>query len=384
MIERVALRKPPFDTAPVLQNLRSVTIYDDYGDGLGLETRDLIPFFWLPAMRVVIGHGIIESWSEAEPEEHGGLWGPGKSGVREIRLGGPFKGCNGDEGVSRYITYCANLEIFEYQHEKIKKVVTMPGHVSPGFKSHNIWKALVTQKHSLRELRLNDRGDIDTNDYDYEPEGEGYYESDFSETDSIHGGDTVQRRYTMEDIERMLASDSIDTDSSDSDTSDGDFAGSNDTLSVEEDNIHPNKFGSLAEFCQLRELRIPTSTIFQYDLDGKPAVSLIDVLPPSLEYLHLSHCEVQDFSMMRDELYRMVEYRTKRFPNLRRLCIRPFLVKELQPTAVVTLKEIRQIMGSCTLAQKFFAEFADVCHDVGVHFWVSKGLSPAGDEPFQD
>ena len=96
-----------------LDSLMSLVMSIRFREELGLETRDLIPFFWLPAMRVVIGHGIIESWSEAEPEEHGGLWGPGKSGVREIRLGGPFKGCNGDEGVSRYITYCANLEIFE-------------------------------------------------------------------------------------------------------------------------------------------------------------------------------------------------------------------------------------------------------------------------------
>lgn len=384
MIEKVVLRSPPFDTAPVLQKLQRVTIYDRHNDGMGLSTCELLPFFWLPAMRVFSAYGMTEMWDDDEREEEDRLRGLGKSGVREIHLGGPFTGCNGDRGMARCITPCANLEIFEYQHQKVKAVAQCPGEISPGFRPHEFYKALVTQKHSLRELRLNDRGENDTNDWD------GRDSKRLNRPPErrviIREGDDLHEGYTMNDILHMQFSGSDESEvesdvESDSDEADNTLPhGGDSTPPHEEDNVHHNGFGSLAEFCELRELRIPASTILQYDIDGKPTVSIIDVLPASLEYLHLSHCEENDFYMIMDELYSVLEHRKQKFPNLRRLCVRPSHLKELKIPAC--LSEIHQRLKICTLAQQLFAEFADVCHDAGIHFWISKGQSPAGDEPF--
>ncbi|KAJ5281666.1 hypothetical protein N7478_007038 [Penicillium angulare] len=248
MLSRMANRDPPFNEKPVLQHLERVTVrVEDIKTAY--ESSSFLQLFRLPAMRMLEADAVYEAHESdsiyPKPD-------PGTSGIRELRIMG-----NGSKGMADYITSCANLEIFDYDHDN--KAVW--GEIYLIFHPGAFYAALVTQKHSLRELRLSDHGET-------EPENCDDYDD------------------------------------------------------YDEGNEHFNLFGSLTEFHQLRELCIPVRTLLQFGLGDTPRVSLPDILPPNLEYLDLYQCLDKDFDVVMADLKRVVAQRTERFPNLTKLYIR--------------------------------------------------------------
>lgn len=147
MLARIAAKENPFSSKPVLQHLEKALVrvenMKEYYDAC-----DLLPFFYLPAMRVFTAGGICEDEPCIAPLELG------TSGIREIDLGG-YNTNNGSRGMADYITSCANLEIFDYQHDN--KAIWGESYIE--FYPLLFYSALSTQKHSLRELRLNNHGE---------------------------------------------------------------------------------------------------------------------------------------------------------------------------------------------------------------------------------
>ncbi|CAG8422205.1 unnamed protein product [Penicillium salamii] len=68
-------------------------------------------------------------------------------------------------------------------------------------------------------------------------------------------------------------------------------------------------FGSLVEFHQLCELQIGVRTILQYRSGEQPKVSLLDILPSSLEVLGLAHCYEKDYGAVIENLQTLLAHR---------------------------------------------------------------------------
>ncbi|CAG8424256.1 unnamed protein product [Penicillium salamii] len=196
LVARVAAGKTT--AAPVLQRIQSVSIHIQ-GQDQYYQATDVISFFCLPAMETN----------------------------------------NGGRGFADYITSCANLEVLDYQHERDAR----GGTIYVDFRPILFYNALCSQKHSLRELRLNNNGKFNNEpSWDDEP---------------------------------------------------GEFDG----------------FGSLAEFHQLCELQIGVRTILQYRSGEQPKVSLLDILPSSLEVLGLAHCYEKDYGAVIENLQTLLAHR---------------------------------------------------------------------------
>ncbi|KAJ5536971.1 hypothetical protein N7513_010157 [Penicillium frequentans] len=150
MLRRVVSQASPFNTKPVFQKLEKVNVSTDEVR-IHLNASDCLPFFMLPAMLVFSADGLYEEYEDnlLYPKPS-----PGTSGIRDMKLGRAGIGSNGIRGMADYITACANLEILEYQHCND----TPSGHPSLSFHSGAFYRALATQKNSLRMLRLNDSG----------------------------------------------------------------------------------------------------------------------------------------------------------------------------------------------------------------------------------
>lgn len=71
----------------------------------------------------------------------------GKSPVASLVL---ESHCNGRDGVAEFITSCANLKEFRYQHDDDEDWAQ----TCKNFQPQKIYKALLTQKHSLEVLHL--------------------------------------------------------------------------------------------------------------------------------------------------------------------------------------------------------------------------------------
>lgn len=141
-----AAREKPFDSKPVLQRLERVAAKTE-SHAISFPAADFLPFFCLPAMRVFSATALHEdcNWHSVPKPT------PGTSGIKELRLGGCPGRCNGIEGMADYVASCANLEVFIYQHER---TIDRQGR-SLHFHPRGFYTALLTQRHSLRVLRLN-------------------------------------------------------------------------------------------------------------------------------------------------------------------------------------------------------------------------------------
>jgi hypothetical protein len=290
MLRRIAAKKNPFGSKPVLQHLERVYVWtesmkDHY------NASELFPFFCLPAMRVFTGGGICEDeHTVAAPE-------PGTSGIRELDLGG-FNTNNGSKGMADFINSCANLEIFDYQHDN--KAIWGESYLD--FRPFQFYNALCSQQHSLRELRLNHRGEQYSEGMDDENEG--------------------------------------------------DWEG----------------FGSLAGFHRLRELQIPLRTLLQFGSTDQPKVSLVEVLPPSLEHLNLATCRDHDFDIVIKNLRGVLAHREERFPNLKRLEVQPDVLEVVSGAPGPYSRDF--VVTEFT--QQSFAPVGIACRAMGIQFGFSK------------
>ncbi|KAG2417094.1 hypothetical protein HFD88_008312 [Aspergillus terreus] len=253
-------------------NIMSETVYQNF------PAARFAPFFKLPSMRVFRA-----------------------AGVREIILDHSNCRC----GMIEYVSSCANLEYFEYQHSNAAN----HGDVWLDFRPRRFHIALSTQKHSLRVLRLNDRGSTKgVDDLGMEDEG-------------IYSGDDV-------DIEPW--------------------------------------FGSLVDFTELRELRIPVRNLLQSDYRHRGS-SLEDILPRSLEYLSLAKTDQAEFDIVEPQLRSLLALRSKCFPALRKLVI------QLYQMELIPGKELRSANneGNCRVphrTKEVLEEVRKTCGTEGVEF----------------
>jgi hypothetical protein len=279
-------------------SIMSETAYQNF------PAAQFAPFFKLPAMRVFRAAGVHE--------EHEGDYAsfqiplnlePKSSQVREIIL--DHSNCR--RGMIEYVSSCANLEYFEYQHSNAAN----HGDVWLDFRPRRFHTALSTQKHSLCVLRLNDCG-ITKGVDDLGMEDEGIY--------------------TGDDVE-----------------------------------IEP-WFGSLVDFTELRELRIPVRNLL--DLSHRHRglrTSLEDILPCNLEYLCLAKTDQVEFDTVEPQLRRLLALRGKCFPALRKLVI------QLYQMELIPGKELSSASngGDCRVphsTKEVFEEVRRMCETEGVEF----------------
>ncbi|KAJ5179981.1 hypothetical protein N7492_003191 [Penicillium capsulatum] len=83
---------------------------------------------------------------------------------------------------------------------------------------------------------------------------------------------------------------------------------------------HDEWFGSLAEFTALRELRIRLPNLLDIRYQSEPSMSLVEVLPSSLETLFIEGCEERHMTMLGAQLQAVIKSRS-RARNLRRVDI---------------------------------------------------------------
>jgi hypothetical protein len=257
ILSRAALCEKPFDTGPgSLQRLEDVFVNtEDYKDfTVNFES---LPFFHLPRMRKIGFDSVIEDhWSG--PDDHlAQRPAKGTSPIEEIQT---IRTSNGSNGFSDFITSCANLKRFKYQHSNM--VVWGESYI--GFRPPAFYKPLLTQKHSLEVLHLNDKGE-------YMPSG-----------------------------------------------------------SEEGPDLRNCCLGSLAEFNNLKELRIRLHNLL--DLDSSVSASLKDILPASLESLSLANCRDKYFPALIENLQEMLVQ--KGFLNLKKLEIQPYFVTLADPNRI--------------------------------------------------
>jgi hypothetical protein len=206
-----------------------------------------------------------------------------------------------------YISACANLEYFEYQHSNAAN----HGDVWLDFRPRRFHTSLLTQKHSLRVLRLNDCGVTKgVEDIGFEDEG-------------IYSGDDVE--------------------------------------------IEP-WFGSLIDFTELRELRIPVRNLLDLKRRNRgPGFSLEATLPCSLEYLCLARTDQAEFDTLEPQLRRLLALQGKSFPALRKLVIQLYqmeLIPGIEPSSPIDKRNCRVPQST----KDAFEEVRRMCETVGVEF----------------
>ncbi|OJJ70009.1 hypothetical protein ASPBRDRAFT_130432 [Aspergillus brasiliensis CBS 101740] len=150
VISRAAIREKPFDTMPILQRLGRVWMESD-DNKVWYPKNEFFPFFHLPALRSVRLDCVVESMDE-QIDHPAFKPAKGTSPVVELDLSNRP---NGSKGMADFITSCANLEKFRYQHSN--QVIW--GERYMNFRPRAFYSALCTQKHSLQVLHLNDGGE---------------------------------------------------------------------------------------------------------------------------------------------------------------------------------------------------------------------------------
>ncbi|KAJ9299845.1 hypothetical protein DTO271G3_2729 [Paecilomyces variotii] len=281
-----------------LQHLEKLTIRaDDVHDEN--PVCDFAPFFKLPAMRALHLKAVHEEPMERS-EQYRDFWiplslEPGCSPVRELIV----NDSNCRHGMAEFIASCANLERFEYQHRN--QALFQDTYLS--YRCHPFHAALLTQKHSLQVLRLNDIGITKWVSYD---------EADIQEA----------RRHAW--------------------------------------------FGSLADFTALRELRMPVRNLLQSTKGQEPNQSLVEILPPSIEYLCLAKIDMIEYTMLESQLRRLLDVRGKRFPNLQKIVLQLFQMEVFPGEEEVRLKQ--KNWGVPPRAKEVFADTRSICEQQGVEF----------------
>ncbi|KAJ5653684.1 hypothetical protein N7490_000687 [Penicillium lividum] len=290
MLARAAARESPFDSKPVLQRLQIVYAECEYNKTAYLA-KDFLPVLHFPSIRSFSTNSMCEALDD--PVVNYSKPAPGTSAVREL----DFQQCNGSNGMIHYITSCVNLEFLEYQHDN--KAIW--GELYLNFRPSEFYTALLTQRHSLRVLRLNNNGEI---------KGEDDWDSDDGK----------------------------------------DYTG----------------FGSLVEFQQLRELRMPLRTLLQFGQNDHPAVTLLEVLPPTLEHLQLAGYRDVEFDLVMENIQPMLWQRQERFPNLKRIEIQPVVMERDYSVLAYPALKIPQFV------KQAFAPLKMQCDDLGIQFDFTK------------
>ncbi|KAE8167631.1 hypothetical protein BDV40DRAFT_151723 [Aspergillus tamarii] len=268
IVSKAAWKQFPFDcnTLPALQRLEKLELSWRYLSTV-LSHREYLPFFHLPSLRTLRLGPVQELHSTNSAADHPAFFpAPATSPVEELIL--DFF-CNGRHGMADFITSCANLKRFVYQHTNNIIWVSRQDEedcmgVDASFRPWCFHEALQTQKHSLEMLHLNDLGDAST------PRPTHLYK------------------------------------------------GNVDPIS------HDRWFGSLADFSKLWDLRIRASNLLDlHPKETEDTVWLGDILPKSLRVLHLVDCNVDNSAALLTHLEDLLTRREEQFPNLQSLLVSP-------------------------------------------------------------
>ncbi|RHZ45584.1 uncharacterized protein CDV56_103488 [Aspergillus thermomutatus] len=317
VVSRAARKEPPFDTRPALQRLK--TLYISNEDHKEVYPHwQFLPFFYLPCIRNVRLSAVKETREWCRPDDPAVCCASGTAPVESLSL---EYHCNGRKGMAEFITSCANLKQFKYQHDHQE----IWGESYIDFQPRKFYRALLTQKHSLEVLHLSDSGDVDG-----------------------AGGD----------------------DLSDDEKDDGPQA-------------YDRWFGSLVEFSQLRDLRIRVQNLLNYhDRDKEESVMLKDILPPRLRSLHVAECLVTHCTLLVPNLQGVLAHRKEQFPNLEQISISPG-VAEFVPEDQNTSVYQRQARIPESF-KDMFVPVKEMCDRAGVKFEMTLGGSYhiVSDTPF--
>ena len=268
IVSKAAWKQFPFDcnTLPALQRLEKLELSWRYLSTV-LSHREYLPLFHLPSLRTLRLGPVQELHSANSAADHPAFFpAPATSPVEELIL--DFF-CNGRHGMADFITSCANLKRFVYQHTNNIIWVSRQDEedcmgVDASFRPWCFHEALQTQKHSLEVLHLNDLGDAST------PRPTHLYK------------------------------------------------GNVDPIS------HDRWFGSLADFSKLWDLRIRASNLLDlHPKETEDTVWLGDILPKSLRVLHLVDCNVDNSAALLTHLEDLFTRREEHFPNLQSLLVSP-------------------------------------------------------------
>ncbi|OGM46630.1 hypothetical protein ABOM_004620 [Aspergillus bombycis] len=209
---------------------------------------------------------------------------PGSSPVEDLVV--DFL-CNGRHGMADFITSCANLKRFVYQHTNNIAWVSRQEEedctgVDASFRPWCFHEALQTQKHSLEILHLNDLGDA-----------------------------SIPRRSHL-------------------------YSADVDPIS------HDRWFGSLVEFRKLWHLRIRPSNLTNfYPKETEDMIPLGNILPSSLRVLHIADCSEDNCTVLVTHLEDLLARREEQFPNLQSLLISPER-EDLHGTSICTKESFRK------------------------------------------
>ncbi|OJI99713.1 hypothetical protein ASPVEDRAFT_81308 [Aspergillus versicolor CBS 583.65] len=261
-VSRIASKSPQVGLP--LQKLQkvSVTIFDSHDR---YSVKQFIPFLTLPSMQALHLEGCFEfdrSEGLDPSEESGGSFEipfeirPRTSPIREISL----LDSNILTGLCELLPGFTQLERFVYQHTN---VVDSTENLA-NFRCHRFRDPLLSQRQSLRELRLNDIGVTKRTDDD-----DDFFYKDIEEP--------KQQAW----------------------------------------------FGSLDEFTALKELRMPVYNLLDSVDGAEPSVSLDKLLPRGLEILALTKVDFTHYGMLEGQLRRLLAER-QRFPSLRKILLQTF------------------------------------------------------------
>jgi hypothetical protein len=268
VVARAARKEPPFDARPALQRLETLHITHDDRKTV-YPSWLFLPFFHLPSLRDVNLSAVKEIEIGDRPDDAAVSSASGTSPVESLVL---ENACNGRNGMAEFITSCANLKQFKYQHDNMENWGQSYAHFQP----RKFYRALLTQKHSLEVLHLSDTGGVS----------------------GVRGGD--------------LSDDEDDY----------------------HPEAYNRWFGSLAEFSQLQDLRIRVQNLLNYpwldedeegtiifyglDKDEEEHILLKDILPQSLRSLHVAGCWEEHCALLVPNLEGVLDHQ-EQFPNLERI-----------------------------------------------------------------
>ncbi|KAF9887536.1 hypothetical protein FE257_010114 [Aspergillus nanangensis] len=240
--------------SPGLQRLQSMVLEFGYDEGC-ISSHNIVLLLNLPQLRYLSAVRVVDAeGSEPATQEWGHRAHRGTSPVTSLSF---TDSGNAKYGMSNIITSCANLEHFEYQH--ILQVVW--GGASIGFRPTTFYRPLWTQRHSLKTVHLNYRGE---------------------------GGNRE-----------------LDEEDDDDEDADG-------------------WFGSLQEFRSLSGLWMRASNLLDLTPDGRGLrSSLVLSLPGSLQSIYISDCGEIHLSHLTAAILELLAHKTEKFPLLRRIGISP-------------------------------------------------------------
>lgn len=264
-IVRIAVEKryPQGISDPPLQFLQECTVTPlSTGDSY-ISPRCFFPLFHLPSLRVFRARELYDETNTSQISRSV-ISHPKETEVKELHF---QQGCYNVKGFASFIKCCKNLEVFEYQQSR-RDESSLDWWFGP-YHPQPIYDALVTQKKSLRVLRMDDHGSISQVSRN-QPE---------LISDDLYDGFARQEKW----------------------------------------------LGSLQGFTSLREIQLPFLDLLDFDNPQGPKLSLLDVLPPSLEYLCLAKIKAGSWRALQENVAGMLEDYQKNFPNWVTLELRPYI-----------------------------------------------------------